>query len=78
MTHDWRVLAYGGFFEMPAPAPDLGGRPVSLHRIARQAVRADGTKWLESLKRDAAMGDAGAIRVLLDLALQAPSKQPPA
>lgn len=59
---------------MPAPPPDKGGRPVSLSRIARQAVRADGAKWLESLKRDAALGDAGAIRVLLDLALQAPSK----
>ena len=67
------MLAYGGFIEMPAPAPDKGGRPVSLHRIARQAVRADGTKWLESLKRDAALGDATAIHTLLELA-QAPTR----
>ena len=72
------MLAYGGFFEMPAPAPDRGGRPLNLAKLAQKALRADGPQWLESLKRDAALGDAGAIRVLLDLALQAPSKQPPA
>lgn len=61
---------------MPAPPPDKGGRPVSLSRIARQAVRADGAKWLESLKRDANLGDSGAIKALLDLAQLPPKKTP--
>ena len=61
---------------MPTPAPDRGGRPISLHRLARQAVRADGTKWLESLKRDAALGDATAIKTLLELARQDDPREP--
>ena len=60
---------------MPTPTPaDRGGRPINLSRIARQAVRASGTKWVESLKRDAGLGDAAAIRVWLDLAQQPPTK----
>ncbi len=61
---------------MPAPTPVRGGRPINLSRIARQAVRADGTKWLESLKRDADLGDASAIRTLIELARREPSKPP--
>lgn len=56
--------------------PDRGGRPLSLSRLARKAVRADGTKWLESLKRDAALGDATAIKALLELAAQQPPNKP--
>lgn len=59
---------------MPAPTPNRGGRPLSLSRIAQQAARADGVQWLESLRRDAALGDATAIRILIDLALQAPTR----
>lgn len=56
--------------------PARVGRPRSLAKMAQQAMRVDGPKWLESLKRDASRGNAAAIKTLLELALQAPSKPP--
>lgn len=57
--------------------PARVGRPRDLSKLAKQAMRVDGPKWLETLRRDAAMGDGTAIGILLNLALQPPPSKPP-
>lgn len=62
---------------MPAPAPnDKGGRPPNLSLLARKAMRVDGPKWVETLRRDAGLGDATAIQTIIALAMREPSKPP--
>jgi hypothetical protein len=56
------------------PRPDLGGRPKNLVTLAKRAVRTHGVAWVAELESQAALGDAVAIRALLDLAAQQPSQ----
>ncbi len=58
------------------PRKDLGGRPRNLVTMAKRAVRTHGAAWVAELETQAALGDATAIKALLDLAAQ-PQPSPP-
>lgn len=65
---------------MPAPAPaDLGGRPPNLARLAKRALRLRGPSWVEGMVRQADLGDADAVRALVEIATsqQAPNTREP-
>ena len=54
---------------MPAPAPaDLGGRPPNLARLAKKALRQRGPAWVDGLVHQADLGDADAVRALVEIA----------
>ncbi len=61
---------------MNVPASDKGGRPVDLAKLARNVMRLDGPRWLETLRKDADRGDSVAIQTIIGLALKASSKPP--
>lgn len=74
------MLAYGGFIEMPTPAPaDLGGRPPNLARLAKRALRQRGPAWVDGLVHQADLGDPDAVRALVEIATsqQAPNTREP-
>ena len=52
------------------PRLDKGGRSRNLVTLAKRAVRTHGVTWVTELESQAALGDATAIRALLDLAAQ--------
>lgn len=52
------------------PRQDKGGRPKNLVTLAKRAVRTHGETWVRELETQAALGDATAIKALLDLAAQ--------
>lgn len=58
------------------PRQDKGGRPKNLVTLAKRAVRTHGENWVRELETQAALGDATAIKALLDLAAQ-PQPSPP-
>ncbi|MCB1877787.1 MAG: hypothetical protein KDH88_17580 [Chromatiales bacterium] len=53
---------------MNTATADAGGRTQNFNRQAAQLVRRHGKDWLEKLRRQADLGDAHSIGVLMDMA----------